>query len=168
MKSNSIINSVFNNNIKDFSLKNKNFLDEFIHGAQLKSYTFKYKSDKKKEFFNFYISMDSKSIDFNMDKRFSSLIEGTNLTKDLVSEPGNILHPDEYTRRIKQLSKFVQVVVYDESKLKKLGMNALLGVGQGGIRGSYLVTIEWNGNKSKNKPIAFVGKRSVLILGEFH
>ena len=103
--------------------------------------------------------MDSKSIDFNMDKRFSSLIEGTNLTKDLVSEPGNILHPDEYARRIKQLSKFgLKVVVYDESKLKKLGMNALLGVGQGSIRGSYLVTIEWNGNKSKNKPIAFVGK----------
>ncbi len=161
LKSNSIIElSFFNNNIKDFSLKNKNFLDEFIHGAQLKSYTFKkYKSDKKKEFFNFYVSMDSKSIDFNIDKRFSSLIEGTNLTKDLVSEPGNILHPDEYARRIKQLSKFgLKVVVYDESKLKKLGMNALLGVGQGSIRGSYLVTIEWNGNKSKNKPIAFVGK----------
>ena len=72
LKSNSIIElSFFNNNIKDFSLKNKNFLDEFIHGAQLKSYTFKkYKSDKKKEFFNFYISMDSKSIDFNMDKNF--------------------------------------------------------------------------------------------------
>ena len=55
MKSNSIIElSFFNNNIKDFSLKNKNFLDEFIHGAQLKSYTFKkYKSDKKKEFLIF-------------------------------------------------------------------------------------------------------------------
>ena len=37
-------------------------------------------------------------------------------------------------------------------------MNALLGVGQGSIRGSYLVTIEWNGLKSKNKPLAFVGK----------
>ena len=38
-------------------------------------------------------------------------------------------------------------------------MNALLGgVGQGSIRGSYLVTIEWNGSKSKNKPLAFVGK----------
>ena len=37
-------------------------------------------------------------------------------------------------------------------------MNALLGGGQGSIRGSYLVTIEWNGGKSKNKPLAFVGK----------
>ena len=52
----------------------------------------------------------------------------------------------------------MKVVVYDESKLKKLGMNALLGVGQGSIRGSYLVTLEWNGLKTKNKPLAFVGK----------
>ena len=37
-------------------------------------------------------------------------------------------------------------------------MNALLGVGQGSIRGSYLVTMEWNGVKNKSKPLAFVGK----------
>ena len=37
-------------------------------------------------------------------------------------------------------------------------MYALLGVGQGSIRGSYLVTIEWNGLKNKSKPLAFVGK----------
>ena len=37
-------------------------------------------------------------------------------------------------------------------------MNALLGVGQGSIRGSYLVTMEWNGAKNNSKPLAFVGK----------
>ena len=37
-------------------------------------------------------------------------------------------------------------------------MGALLGVGQGSVRGSYLVTMEWNGNRSKSKPLAFVGK----------
>ena len=42
-----------------------------------------------------------------------------------------------------------KINVYNEAKLKKLGMNALLGVGQGSIRGSYLVTLEWNGIKSK-------------------
>ena len=43
-------------------------------------------------------------------------------------------------------------------KLKKLGMNTLLGVGQGSVRGSYLVTMEWNGLNKKSKPLAFVGK----------
>ena len=87
------------------------------------------------------------------------MIEGINLTKDLVSEPGNILHPDEYAQRLKKLNQFgLKVVVYDKNHLKKLGMNALLGVGQGSIRGSYLVTIEWKGSNSKTKPLAFVGK----------
>ncbi len=45
-----------------------------------------------------------------------------------------------------------------KKKLKKLGCNALLGVGQGSVRGSYLVTMEWKGNKSNSKPLAFVGK----------
>ena len=87
------------------------------------------------------------------------MIEGTNFTKDLVSEPGNILHPDEYAKRLLQLRKFgLKVNVFDKKKLKKLGMNALLGVGQGSIRGSYLVTLEWKGARAKKKPLAFVGK----------
>ena len=161
IKNNTIFDlTYFNNNIKATSPKNINFLDEFLHGAQLKSYVFKkYKSKKDKEIFYFNISSDNKSINYNKTKRFNSLIEGTNLTKDLVSEPGNILHPDEYAKRLKQLKKFgLKVVIYDEKKLKKLGMNALLGVGQGSIRGSYLVTLQWNGLNAKNKPLAFVGK----------
>ena len=43
-----------------------------------------------------------------------------------------------------------------------MGMNALLGVGQGSIRGSYLVLMEWKGAKSKDKPLAFVGKGSLF------
>ena len=50
-----------------------------------------------------------------------------------------------------------------------MGMNALLGVGQGSIRGSYLVLIEWKGANSKIKPLAFVGKGVyALILVVFH
>ena len=87
------------------------------------------------------------------------MLEGTNFTKDLVSEPGNILHPDEYAKRILKLKKIgLKIKVYNKNELKKLGMGALLGVGQGSIRGSYLVTMEWNGIKSKTKPLAFVGK----------
>ena len=67
--------------------------------------------------------------------------------RDLVSEPGNILHPDEYAKRLVSLKKDgLKVNIYDNKKLKKLGMNALLGVGQGSIRGSYLsdFRVEWS------------------------
>ena len=74
-----------------------------------------------------------------------------------------MLHPDEYAKRISSLRKDgLKINIYDEKKLKKLGMHALLGVGQGSIRGSYLVTMEWNGAKNKVKPLAFVGKGSLF------
>ena len=139
--------------------KNKNFFDEFFHGVKLKSYIFeKYKTKKDNNIYQIDI-LTKKNFKLNQNKRFNSILEGIKFTKDLVSEPGNILHPDEYAKRLKQLTKFgLKVVVYDEKKLKKLKMNALLGVGQGSIRGSYLVTLEWNGLKKNKKPIAFVGK----------
>ena len=91
--------------------------------------------------------------------KFKALEEGTFYTRDLVSEPGNVLHPDEYAKRIKSLKKYgLKINIYNDKQLKKLGMNALLGVGQGSIRGSYLVTLEWNGIKNNSKPLAFVGK----------
>ena len=161
IKSNSIFNSTFlESNFSDILKKNKNFIDEFFHGVKLKSYTFnKYKTKKDSENYEINILFKSKNLYYNKDKRFESLIDGITYTKDLVSEPGNILHPDEYAKRLNALRKYgLKVSVYDQKKLKKLGMNAILGVGQGSIRGSYLVTLEWKGAKSNKRPLGFVGK----------
>ncbi len=140
--------------------KNKNFLSYFLHGLKLKSYSFK-KYKTKKEERNIYINViGRKNIPSSQTKlKFKALEEGTFYARDLVSEPGNILHPDEYAKRIYSLKRDgLKITVYDNKKLKKLGMHALLGVGQGSIRGSYLVTMEWNGLKNSTKPLAFVGK----------
>ncbi len=136
-------------------------LEKFLHGMQLKSYEFNvYKTDKSKNIITNLYVVGHKSKKTNLLRnKLNSLLEGVFLTRDLVSEPGNILHPDEYTKRIVKLRKFgLKVTVYDQKKLKKMGMNALLGVGQGSVRGSYLVTIEWKGAKNKSKPLGFVGK----------
>ena len=142
------------------SSKIKNFIGHFLHGIKLKSYEFNiYKSKKNKKFVSIDIIGSKNKISSKDQLRFKALEDGTFFARDLVSEPGNILHPDEYAKRINSLKKFgLKVNIYDEQKLKKLGMNALLGVGQGSIRGSYLVTMEWNGAKNNSKPLAFVGK----------
>tara|TARA_B100001057_G_scaffold143693_1_gene143458 strand:+ start:8130 stop:9584 length:1455 start_codon:yes stop_codon:yes gene_type:complete len=139
--------------------KSKNFVGHFLHGIRLKSYLFeKYKSNKTSK--NIIINIFGKNIPTMTDQaKFNAIEEGTFYARDLVSEPGNVLHPDEYAKRINSLKKYgLKINVYDEKKLKKLGMNTLLGVGQGSIRGSYLVTIEWSGLKNKSRPLAFVGK----------
>ncbi len=140
--------------------KIKNFIGYFLHGIKLKSYEFNlYKSKKTKKSVSINVVGNDNNISKQDQLRFKALEEGTFFARDLVSEPGNILHPDEYAKRINSLKKFgLKVNIYDERKLKKLGMNALLGVGQGSIRGSYLVTMEWNGAKNNSKPLAFVGK----------
>ena len=100
--------------------------------------------------------------------KFRAVEEGTFYARDLVSEPGNVLHPDEYAKRLSSLRKDgLKVNIYDEKKLKKLGMHALLGVGMGSIRGSYLVTMEWNGAKNNSKPLAFVGKGVTFDTGGY-
>ncbi len=146
-------------NSDSVSFQLKNFIGYFLHGLKLKSYVFdKYKTKKDKK--NLSISVIGKNKPKIIEQiKFKAVEEGTYYTRDLVSEPGNVLHPDEYARRLINLKKYgLKINVLDEKKLKKLGMNTLLGVGQGSIRGSYLVTIEWNGINKKSKPLAFVGK----------
>ena len=60
----------------------------------------------------------NKSIDNDLLK-FKALEEGTFYTRDLVSEPGNILHPDEYAKRLNSLTKY-------GLKIRKLFILALL------------------------------------------
>ena len=149
--------------------RNSNFLGHFLHGLKLKSYNFsKYKT--KKETRNISINvLGNKNIPSTMIQlKFKALEEGTFYARDLVSEPGNILHPDEYAKRLISLKKDgLKINIYDQKKLKKLGMHSLLGVGMGSVRGSYLVTIEWKGLKNNSKPVAFVGKGVTFDTGGY-
>ena len=137
-----------------------NLLGYFLHGLKLKSYEFKkYKTKKDKRTILINVIGNKNKPSAKNQIRFKALEEGTFYARDLVSEPGNVLHPDEYAKRLNSLRKDgLKVNIYDEKKLKKLGMHALLGVGQGSVRGSYLITMEWNGAKNNSKPLAFVGK----------
>jgi leucyl aminopeptidase len=153
-------NSEYFINSDSITYQQNKFIGHFLHGLKLKSYEFnKYKSKKDTRLININVVGNKYKPSTNNLIKFKALEEGTFYTRDLVSEPGNILHPDEYVKRLKSLKKYgLKINIYDNKKLKKLGMNALLGVGQGSIKGSYLVTIEWNGAKNNSKPLAFVGK----------
>ena len=149
--------------------KNKDFLGLFLHGMKLKSYEFKkYKSKKETRTIIINVVGNKNMPSAQSQLKFKALENGTFFTRDLVSEPGNILHPDEYAKRLNSLKKDgLKVNIFDEKKLKKLGMHSLLGVGMGSVRGSYLVTMEWNGAKKSSKPLAFVGKGVTFDTGGY-
>jgi|HubBroStandDraft_1064217.scaffolds.fasta_scaffold00007_100 leucyl aminopeptidase len=88
------------------------------------------------------------------------LADGVFLSRDLVSEPANVLYPETLAEQAQSLSELeVEVEIFDEKKLKKLGMGALLGVGQGSVRPPRLIVLRWNGAKKEGEaPVAVVGK----------
>jgi leucyl aminopeptidase len=90
----------------------------------------------------------------------AALAEGVIFTRDLVSEPANILYPAEFARRVKALETMgLTVEILGEKEMAALGMGSLLGVGQGSVRESQLAVIQWKGAADPNaQPIAFVGK----------
>lgn len=99
----------------------------------------------------------------NAEKIFEDLDQvanGVNLARDLVTEPGNVIYPESYAAKIKELSKLgVDVEILCEDEMEELGMGALLGVGQGSACESQLVIMHWNGSQNDDEPpVAFVGK----------
>jgi leucyl aminopeptidase len=87
------------------------------------------------------------------------VVDGVILARELVNEPPNVLFPVEFARRASQLRKLgVEVEVLDVKAMTKLGMGALLGVGQGSTQPSRTVIMRWNGAKKGEQPVAFVGK----------
>lgn len=95
-----------------------------------------------------------------------AVADGTVFARNLVNEPTNILTTTEFADRLKDLKELgVDVQVLDEKALAKIGMRALLGVGQGSAMPSKVVVMRWNGGKAKEQPLAFVGKGVVFDTG---
>ena len=148
-------------NLDTISSKYVNFIGYFLHGLKLKSYEFNlYKSKKEQKLILINVIGKKNKSTIQNELRFKAIEEGTFFARDLVSEPPNVLNPKEYVNRLLKLRKLgIKVTVYNESQMKKLGMHSLLGVGRGSINESFLVSLEWNGNKKDKKaPLSFVGK----------
>ncbi len=137
---------------------------EMALGARLRSYRFdKYRTKEKKsekpslKTIRFLVSGQARARALYdiQDK----VADGVFFTRDLVSEPANIIYPESLANQARSLTRLgVDVEVLGEKRMKSLGMGALLGVGQGSARESKLLVMRWRGTKSKKAPVAFVGK----------
>ncbi|HBG35226.1 MAG: leucyl aminopeptidase [Alphaproteobacteria bacterium GWC2_42_16] len=144
--------------------KNDLLVAHLAYGALLKSWRFeKYFTTKSAdELFSL------KKISFftpapgdveRLFKPLAAIAEGVFLTRSVVSEPGNVIIPETLAKIAETLKKDgVKVEVLDVKDMKKLGMNALLGVGQGSVHEPKLVIMQWEGGAKKEAPLAFVGK----------
>ncbi len=135
-------------------------------GARLRSYRFsKYRTKEKPEnkptltALVVVVAGDRKAA--TTFAPMNAVADGVFFTRDLVTEPPNILYPESLAERITSLAELgVDVEALDEARMGELGMGALLGVGQGSARESRLVVMRWNGSDKgqEDPPLAFVGK----------
>ncbi len=136
---------------------------DIAFGMLLKTYNFNkyYTGEKIPKYTSFDVVIQenneaSASIIFK-DKE--AIAQSIFFTKDLISEPSNVLYPQSYADRVTAMAVDIglEVKVFGEKELKEMGMEALLSVGQGSARESKVVVMEWM-NGGDEKPIALVGK----------
>jgi leucyl aminopeptidase len=134
-------------------------------GARLASYRFdtyrtKLKPEQLPTLTAVEISIDGPAAARARAEKDEAIVEGVYFARDLVNEPPNVLYPESFAERLRDLETIgIEVNVLDHTAMERLGMGALLGVAQGSIRPGRLVTMVWKGSGSKKaKPVALVGK----------
>jgi leucyl aminopeptidase len=146
---------------------NDDFIGEFIKGFLLRHYNFSiYKSEKNTNSTSVRVMLKSPKAFEKPLLEIRAIVDGVFFTRDLVNEPANILNTNEFSNRLKKLSSLgVEVEILEEKKLAELGMNALLGVGQGSANPSKVVVMSWKGASENINPLALVGKGVVFDTG---
>jgi len=134
-------------------------------GARLRAYRFdkyrtKEKPDQKPTLKRLTFALEEAGAAKRAFDPLDKIADGVTLTRDLVSEPANVIYPESLAEQARKLSALgVEVQVLGEKQMKKLGMGALLGVGQGSAHESQLVIMQWRGaGDSRQRPVAFIGK----------
>jgi leucyl aminopeptidase len=133
-------------------------------GARLAAYRFdtyrtKLKPEQKPTLTTVEIAMDGPAAAKARAEKDAAIVEGVFFARDLVSEPPNVLYPESFAERLRDLETIgVEVDILEPAAMERLGMGALLGVAQGSARPARLVSMKWNGGAKGSKPVALVGK----------
>ncbi len=136
----------------------------YAYGALLASYRFdRYRTKepkaKKPSLKRLAIMLDEPAEAKRHFGDLKKVAEGVFTTRDLVSEPANVINPKSFVAEAKKLEALgVKVKALGPAQMKRLGMGALLGVAQGSVNEGQLLVMEWKGSESKKRPLAFVGK----------
>ncbi|MBL6457501.1 leucyl aminopeptidase [Belnapia sp. T6] len=137
-------------------------------GLLLRSYRFdRYRTTEKEEdkpkLERLAIATDAGSAAKAAWAPLRAIADGVFISRDLVSEPPNILNPPEMAERCRALESLgLTVEIIGPKEMKKLGFGAFLGVAQGSAQEPRMVVLQWNGaskgKKPGQKPVAFIGK----------
>ena len=102
---------------------------------------------------------DPKAAQEAYDNYYGPVGDGVIFARDLVNEPPNVLYPETYKERLVSLKSLgLEIEVLDEDEMEDLGMEALLGVGKGSERESFIVVLKHMHGDDDDAPALLVGK----------
>ncbi|MGE5268813.1 MAG: leucyl aminopeptidase [Thiohalocapsa sp.] len=133
-------------------------------GAALRSYRFdKYRTTQKPEqkpsLAAITVTSAAGAAAKEAYRSMGAAAEAVAFARDLVSEPANTIYPETLAEQAASLREFgVGVEIFDENRLRELGMGAILAVGQGSLRPPRVVIMQHNGGAAGSPPLAFIGK----------
>lgn len=142
-------------------------MTQVAYGVALRGYTFTpHKTEETKAPAPIDVMLADPDAATAAAASLAALAEGVFFTRDLTNEPANVLTTDDFAARLEAMSALgLEVEVLEEEALKKLGMGALLSVGQGSASPSKVVVMRWNGGPKDEAPFALVGKGVVFDTG---
>ncbi|OHC54734.1 MAG: leucyl aminopeptidase [Rhodobacterales bacterium RIFCSPHIGHO2_02_FULL_62_130] len=140
---------------------------ELSFGLALRAYDFTpHKTAEKKALGPVTLAVTAPEAVAALASPLAAVAEGVFFTRDLVNEPANILTTHDFAARLAAMQELgLDVEILEEDQLTKLGMGALLGVGQGSESPSKVVVMQWHGGKKGDAPFALVGKGVVFDSG---
>lgn len=99
------------------------------------------------------------------------IAETTNMVKELVNEPANVVNSNYLEKAAKEIAASdskIKVHVLNEMELGKLKMGALLGVNAGSDNPPKMIILEYRGAGSGNFETAFIGKGITFDSGGYN
>lgn len=138
-------------------------LAEAALGARLGQYDFlKYKSDgKEKDGAFVFAGAEAAAAKRAYDGDRRHVADAALWVRDMQSEPANVLYPEEFVRRTRDLfagAPGMSIQALDVNAMRDLKMGAILGVGQGSVRPPRMLIVRYQGAPASVAPIAFAGK----------
>lgn len=139
---------------------NEEYMSAFVEGILLGEYEFtKYKSDEK-EIKNVSIKIHTQNEYKESYEKAYVLAQATIIARDLVNEPANVIYPETLAKEVIKLGEEFgfEVEVYEEEKIKSLGMDAFLSVGKGSVNKPRFIVMRYLGDSESSQILGLVGK----------
>ena len=139
--------------------------EQLVQAALLRAYQYQaQKSQPKPAFGGLQIMVKDPDAASEACSDALARARAVHLTRDLVNAPANLLTTESFAAQIKEMAALgLEITILDEPVLEKLGLRALLAVGQGSASPSKLAILHWKGGEGA--PLAVVGKGVMFDTG---